>query len=301
MNKACLLMLLAAPALAEPPPISSEPPQPLTVEERAKEDEGLVQQRVKREVATVENPFVITPHRPNYILPVKYNSSTNQPPVEVVGEEVRLQDVEMKFQLSLKFPIAFNLFGDNGQLWAAYTQQAFWQAYNDDISAPFRETNHEPELFLAFDISDDWFGIKPKYALFGFNHQSNGRSEPLSRSWNRLYADFIFETENLVLSVKPWYRIPESREEDDNPDIDKYLGHGEITGVYVMGDYQLDFMVRNNLRSDNRGAVQLGVSFPLWGKMKGYVQYFNGYGESLIEYNRHSQSIGVGIMLTNWL
>jgi len=61
-------------------------------------------------------------------------------------------------------------------------------------------------------------------------------------------------------------------------------------------------MIRDNLDfSDNHGALQLGWSFPVTNKVKGYVQWFNGYGESLIDYNSYSNSIGVGIKLSDWL
>lgn len=315
MTKASLFvfaLLLPFSVLAsEPPddpqaptdPASVEPKSPKPIEKRAQEDHGLVDQRVIREVSTVENPFVITPHRPNYVLPVQYTTNPHNESYEGnLPAGKGLDSIEMKFQISMKFPLAFNLFGKKNSLWVAYTQQAFWQAYNSSISAPFRESNYEPEIFMSFNIDSDWFGIRPKYLNIGLDHQSNGRSDPYSRSWNRIYADFIFEKDNLVVSIKPWYRIPESRQNDDNPDIEKYLGYGELNGIYVMGNYSVDFMLRNNLRaSDNKGAIQLGFTFPLWGKLRGYVQYFNGYGESLIDYNHSTQSLGVGIMLTNWL
>ncbi|WP_226911335.1 phospholipase A [Gallaecimonas mangrovi] len=284
-------------------PIAVEPPQPAPIEERAKKDNGLVEQRANRERDTAENPFVITPHNPNYMLPVYYNRNIDRKSyADSLANNESLDKVEFKFQVSMKFPLAVKLFNGDNSLWVAYTQQSYWQAYNSGLSSPFRESNYEPEIFLNFNISDDWYGIKPKYLRLGAIHQSNGRSDPYSRSWNRLYADFIFESGNFVFNVKPWYRIPEDKEDDNNPDIEKYLGYGSVSGVYVMGNYSLNFLLRNNLRgSGNKGAVQLGFSFPLWGKLRGYVQYFNGYGESLIDYNHATESLGLGIMLTNWL
>jgi phospholipase A1/A2 len=126
-------------------------------------------------------------------------------------------------------------------------------------------------------------------------HQSNGRGEDLSRSWNRVYAQFGFERGNLALMIRPWYRIPENAETDDNPDIEDYLGHGDLLAVYRQGRNVYSLLLRNNFKkSDNHGAVKLNWSFPLYGRLKGYVQYFNGYGESLIDYNHSQQSLRAG-------
>ncbi|WP_240536910.1 phospholipase A [Marinomonas flavescens] len=279
-----------------------EPKVPEPTSKRAQEADGLLQQRASREVSTSNNPFVLTPHRPNYFLPITFNPHPNES--AFLGDKANNEDldkVEFKFQLSFKFPVAYNIVGRNTSLWFAYTQQSYWQAYNGAISAPFRDTNYEPEVFIVTQPKSGFLNIKPSNISYGFDHQSNGQSDPLSRSWNRLYVDFTFEDGNTAYSIKPWYRIPESKDEDDNPNIEKYFGYGEFRVFHAIDDYSIDVMLRNNLRSsENKGAVEVGFTFPLWGKSRGYVQYFNGYGQSLLGYDQSSQTLGVGIMLTNW-
>ncbi len=139
---------------------------------------------------------------------------------------------------------------------------------------------------------------------FGFVHQSNGRGGVLSRSWNRLYANFLFNYKNLVFGIKPWYRIQEDADDDDNPDITDFMGHCEVTGAYKWNDHTFSLMLRNNIESGfEKGTVQATWSFPLWNYpyLKGYVQWFNGYGESLIDYDQHSNSIGIGFALSDFL
>ena len=121
------------------------------------------------------------------------------------------------------------------------------------------------------------------------------------RSWNRVMVDFVLERDDTYLSIKPWWRIPEKREKDDNLDIEDFLGNFELRLVQKMEDHSLGMKLRNNLSRDNKGAIQLDYTFPLNKRLRGYLQLFNGYGESLIDYNHYSRSIGVGIMLTDWL
>ncbi len=261
--------------------------------------------RMAEESRTEEQAFVITPYLPNYILLAAYNSAgVNEKPFheQFPNDDFSLDDVEAKFQISFKFPVVKNLFGDNGDLYAAYTNRSFWQVYNGKESAPFRETNHQPEAWLRFYTGWSILGLRNVANDIGIVHQSNGRAGVLSRSWNRIYLRLLFEHENLAFSIMPWYRIPEDEADDDNPDIEDYLGHFEFQGAYTWHGHVFGLMFRNNLDFDrNRGAAQLDWSFPLYGHLKGYVQWFNGYGESLIDYDHNVNSIGVGIKLTDWL
>ncbi|MCA1804800.1 MAG: phospholipase A [Xanthomonadaceae bacterium] len=187
-------------------------------------------------------------------------------------------------------------------LYFAYTQQAWWQMYNRDDSSPFREVNHEPELGVILRPDLSLLGMQMRQLRLGVVHHSNGRDEPLSRSWNRIFSTVILDRGDFATALRVWYRIPESDARDDNPDITDFYGNFEWYGFYKWRRNTLGIMVRNNLqRNDNRGALQVDWSYPLSERLKFYMQYFNGYGESLIDYDHSTHRLGVGLMLTDWL
>lgn len=274
---------------------------------------GLVE-RIRTEELAGESPYVLLPHRPNYILPLTWQARPSDKERDRMVEHYTgdpdtagtdgNDSLEAVFQISIKYPISTGLLGKFSKLEMAYTNRSFWQAYNSDISRPFRETNHEPELILSWMTRNPWVD----YVALSLNHQSNGQSSSMSRSWNRIILQTVSTMDSGVLAVRAWWRIPEESKSDpwdpkdnDNPDIDDYMGPGEITYLHVMGNHTVQLMMRNNLNPDeNRGAFELGWTFPLNKKLKGYVQYFNGYGESLIDYNRYQERIGVGIKLSDW-
>jgi phospholipase A1 len=134
------------------------------------------------------------------------------------------------------------------------------------------------------------------------NHQSNGQTDPLSRSWNRAVLNLGFEREPVSILLKTWCRFPESAEEDDNPGITRYLGYGEIWAYYFYKKHRFGLMIRDNLRFEkNRGALQAEWSFPLFFKnVAGHLQYFNGYGESLLDYDHRTNRIGIGFIVVDW-
>lgn len=244
--------------------------------------------------------FTLTARKPNYIL-VTSMSSPNQAPYEFTGSAERLDSEEVKFQLALQTKLADDLFGRNADLWFGYTQVSFWQLFNGEISAPFRETNYEPEAYLSFLSDTNLFGLKLRAVSLGVVHQSNGRAEPLSRSWNRVFADFQLTRGDLALSFKPWVRIKEDPEEDNNPDIENYLGRYELRVLYGRRGQIFSAMLRNVLDSEHRLNAELAWSFPIARRLRGLVQWYNGYGENLIDYNFNMHRIGFGVLLSDWL
>lgn len=245
--------------------------------------------------------FPISPYRSNYILPFTYNAHPNNAAVQVVDPGKELSPYEVVFQISFKVKLWEDVLGWKADLWATYTQISFWQLYDFADSSPFRETDYEPEILLNLRTDYRILGLRGRYLNIGFNHQSNGQSEPLSRSWNRVVANAGFDRGPFALILSAWYRIPEKEEDDDNPDIEDYMGYGQLTAYWFLGKHRLGVALRNNFDfRDNRGAIQLEWAFPLFRWVSGYVQYFNGYGESLMDYNASSNRIGVGFVLKDW-
>src|SRR5690606_27987283 len=127
------------------------------------------------------------------------------------------------------------------------THSTLRQVYNRDTSRPFRETNYDPELLLVFRNNYSIGGWKGRMAAIGINQQSNGRSEPMSRSWNRIMFNTGLDREDWAVTFRPWIRISDGSD-DDNPGIENYMGRGDVTIVHTRGDQTFALMARHFLR-----------------------------------------------------
>lgn len=227
----------------------------------------------------------ISQHKQNYVLPITYRK-----------DQGKAENSDLIFQFSAKI----NVFTPN--LYMAYTQRSYWSFLKSTDSSPFRETNYNPEVFYDFKLGD-WTNYKNIGALIGFEHESNGRSLPTSRSWDRFYIWPYWQTKYGEYSAKIWLRRPENKKTspmdtqgDDNPDILDYMGYGELY-YYDKSDagQGISAMVRFNPATE-RGAVQLDCSWPLANKnMFVFTRVFSGYGESLIDYNHSVTRFSLGL------
>ncbi|MFV0482450.1 MAG: phospholipase A [Campylobacteraceae bacterium] len=235
----------------------------------------------------LSSTFGLLPYHSNYLLPATYDFKSHSD-----GRK----HMETVFQLSLRKDLLTDFFGFNERFGFAYTQRSWWQITED--SSPFRETNYLPEMYIMLPTQSQRSVYKG--LQFGFLHESNGRGELDSRSWNRLYLEGYFQYKGLFIVPRVWYRFNESAKNDDNPKITKYIGHGDLNLIYPYKEHVFKLMLRNNFKSDeNKGAVQLDWTFPLWENgLFGYIQYFNGYGESLVDFNKRTNRIGLGFAFT---
>lgn len=257
----------------------------------------------------------IETYQPNYLLITNSDKVNDTPtsPNRPNTDDRNLGRQDLKFQLSLKSELMHNIplirdlpYVTSSRIWGAYTQQSYWQIFNSSDSRPLRENDYQPEIILSLGIDNEVDGAKksyiPRMVNLGFAHQSNGQTNPLSRSWNRVYLDSGWElTDRLSLSVRPWWRVPENSRKDDNPDIEKYMGYGDVTLRWENESNKtaVSMLLRNNLRSENKGFVQFDVQQRVFNNpyIKLHLMLSSGYGETLLDYN-HSQNIfGFGISL----
>ena len=259
--------------------------------------DSVLESKIKAQEQIVNNPYGIAFDEPTYILPYYY---TGKPDTDVYPPDQNpanqsIKSAEFKGQLSLLFPLWRHLFKGVG-LFVSYTQLSYWQFYTK--SQYFRETNYEPAIFLSRHIlsNAEW--------RLGLVHQSNGRGLPYERAWNRVFLDFRISGQKWLVSLKGWTLIFKNDSSNiHNPDITDYLGYGRVLIAYKVHRQTLSLMVRNAIESRfKRGTVQFMWSFPLFNtKLKGMLEFFSGYGQSLIEYNHYTNSAGIGIALSDWI
>ncbi len=267
-----------------------------TIADLTPKQKSALDKRLAEEDIISSSPFGIALYQPTYVLPFYYTQTPyNRIYKGTTPNDQRLNPIEFKAQLSFKVALLHNFLGKDSSFNMAYTQLMYWQLYTN--SPYFRETNYEPEIFISKKV------LPFLWTNIGAMHQSNGRGGDLERSWNRAYISFQFAYNNLLVDVRPWVLIFKSYSSNlDNPDIARYLGHGDVVIAYKAGPVTLSMMLRNTVESGfKRGAEEFDVSLPVYKKVKVYIQVFSGYGQSLIEYNHYTNSAGIGISLSDWL
>jgi phospholipase A1 len=252
------------------------------------EDNALLFENLRRDpvvFALVAEKPGLSFHRPMFLLPVSW----------VDGLADGEQEAETYFQISFKQRIF------NSNFYFAYSQKSFWQVFDSDRSRPFRETNYNPEVFYRWKPND-----RPKtWGLdLGAEHESNGKEIPDSRSWNRIYAGGFWENPNTLVYLKLWYRLPEDDDRpiddpkrDDNPNIENYYGYGELQvqrNLFGARRHRIGMLGRFN-PDTGRGAINLSYSAPLSNYAFWNFYVWQGYGESLIDYNREVTRVGLGV------
>jgi len=263
--------------------------------------------------------FGIRGYRPISLSVIGSDSVNTAPSSPTAGHTASFQPyttTETRIQLSVRTKVAQGLLtgGDPNRLdslWFAYSQQSYWQLFNADLSRPFRATDHEPELTYIFPLESALpSGWRLRYGGVSLNHQSNGQSLPLSRSWNRVIARAGLELGSKVaINASLWQRLPEDAASDDNPDIEDMVGRAEVAAAWNVDPANtLALTLRHSLKGEANGSVRLGWLHKIGtassrGDRSGlrfHTELFSGFGDSLMDYNRRRTVLSVGLTLLDW-
>lgn len=214
-----------------------------------------------------------------------------------------------KFQFSFKYRVMSDTNRLNSvipafrSLYFGYTQRSLWDITSD--SSPFFDTSYMPELFFESLANrktgglGEWLGYQ-----VGVQHESNGRDGTGSRSLNIAYVRPMFALGavrgwSLVFAPKLLVDIDNL---SDNPDLRRYRGYGEYILMLTKND-SLSFTAIGRIGDKwDKGSIQVDVNYPLKVKYGNFatfllLQYFDGYGESLLRYNQTSTMVRAGFGL----
>lgn len=305
-----------APAAAAPPPADPAAPAtssalapkgaPVAVAEAPPGERSLLSKYWELDPQDKRGTFNFVGYHPNYVLPARFTDRINRSPsspTQAPVEQPNARHVEAKFQVSLRTKVAQGLVFPNADLWLAFTQQATWQVYTGADSKPFRNTDYEPEASYVIATTPGLrrlpFGWQWRFTQLGIAHQSNGQSDPLSRSWNRVFVAGGFERGDWSLITRFLRRISESRDDDNNPDLVDYRGRGEFQLNWASGLSTASLLYRTTLKNGHYGALQFEYTYPVLRSqpngLRWYLQWFSGYGETLTDYNFRQSSLGLGV------
>lgn len=269
------------------------------------EEDTEIERYLRSDANLGDRNYLISVHNQNYILAYTYNDELNLEPWKGVTDPenvAALKEEEAIFQVSAKLPLWRNMFSTDTDLYFGYTQKSWWQIYTDeaDLSKPFRETNYEPEIFARY-YGGPQIGDTGRISAidFGYVHQSNGRADigggSINRSWDRLMGRAAFDWDEFAILLRGWWAYDEA---DDNPNMYRYRGYGDIRAMWAPNDHTFGLMFRPGTEEY---GLEASWSWQATDVLRLYVQYYYGYGESLVDYNAKTNRIGIGIMFNDFL
>lgn len=207
---------------------------------------------------------------------------------------------DTKVQFSFKFK-----FFKNAPVYLGYTQVMFWDLFRKE-SNPFTEINFNPELFYKFGKINSLIDNLD----LGFSHLSNGEDEEESRSVDMVYLRLNtvgkskFGIPNLQFIFRYLYN-----EDETNEDINDFYGPVAIRlyfdrlgqKLFQSEQFYLEYYNGGVVVNDySRGSIRLSARFKVLASEAApriFIQYFNGYGENLANYNVREETYRMGLSI----
>lgn len=270
--------------------------------------ESFLQNRIDKQLkSTGEAKFALMPYKRNYIVYSSLINGINEQPYIEDSPDVAIdgKNQELQLQVSIMVPVWNRIFDTPLSIYGGYTNRSFWQVFAENNSQPFRETNHEPELWLWYHYDLEFGGLNLPMVWLGYNHQSNGKWEPLSRGWDRIFAQFFASYYAFDLQWKPWITIGETDTYNglngrNIEDYTPYMGDGELALSFAYEQMNSTVFWNYSFSGIEYGGITADLEIPITDYLSLYGRYFYGYGESLIDMDYVSNTASIGFCINDW-
>lgn len=211
------------------------------------------------------------------------------------GQPPSRTNSDVKFQISIAQQLTKSTLPWHTFLFLMYTQKTFWNVF--EKSLPMRDLNFNPGIGISkpFFNKDRYVG---KLTLL-IEHESNGRDGKASRSWNRIsFSGSALIDEWLMVHAKFWIPIIDG---ENNRDILKYAGIFQsgvtLTTPNKKFNFGLTLVKRGTWKLDFNTIFEFSWLYHKKSNQYLFVQYYNGYGESLLDYNVFHSRLRAGIVI----
>lgn len=212
-----------------------------------------------------------------------------------IGGKPTATNSDVKFQVSIAQRLTKSTLPFNTYLYLFYTQKCMWNVFEN--SMPMRDFNFNPGIGLAKHLF-----VKNRYVgkvTLMIEHESNGRDGIESRSWNKVsLASNIFIDPNFMVHGKVWIPIIDGQ---NNQDILYYSGIYQVGTTFTTPNKRFGFaltMVKRkgwNLKYNTIWEVNYRL-FKDENQFL-FLQYYNGYGENLLDYNQYHSRLRIGLVI----
>lgn len=212
-----------------------------------------------------------------------------------IGSKATKQNTNAKFQISIRQKLTKSILSGGTYLYLCYTQKVFWNVLEESL--PMIDLNFNPGIGLAKPVFKN--GKYIGKFIFQIEHESNGRDSIESRSWNRFsFGCDLLITNNFLAHAKIWIPYIDG---ENNKDLLRYAGIGQI-GMELMSDDRrwrgsLVLVKRKTWRLNFNTIVEVSWQFSRKADWNLFAQYYNGYGEGLLDYNKFSSHLRTGIVI----
>jgi phospholipase A1 len=213
----------------------------------------------------------------------------------VLGGTPDKHNSDVKFQISFQQRLTKSVLPWNTYLYLFYSQKAMWNVL--ERSLPFHDLNFNPGIGLSrFIIMKGHLVGK---ATMMIEHESNGRDGTASRSWNKIsWAGEAYISPFLMAHAKFWIPIIDGKY---NRDILKYMGISQagFQAKSLDDKWVLDMTLvkRQGWNLNFNTIIQLGYRINHNSNQFIMLQYYNGYGESMLDYNQYHSRIRFGLLI----